>query len=265
MISLPFYSRCHRPRSIHRQSPLRYWTSSWINTPTGRPRTGASHSKVFSGRSSAVHPKHIWRCHETLYQFCSSYTIPDPFPVSELTLCYFFSYLAEQGLAPQTGRAYLAAVRNAQISLGLPDPREQSSLPLLKRVQAGIRRIRLQKGSNPGRIRLPITVHTLARIREVLLSSSQPNRVVMWAVACTAFFGFFRLGELLPISRSTSNAATDLSWGDVAVDDRSAPPHDSDPPEDIEMRPVWAGSRCGCRCYGHRYLSGFGTVPVSCW
>ena len=157
------------------------------------------------------------------YQFCSSYTIPDPFPVSELTLCYFVSYLAEQGLAPQTGRAYLAAVRNAQISLGLPDPREQSSLPLLKRVQAGIRRIRLQKGSNPGRIRLPITVHTLARIREVLLSSSQPNRVVMWVMACTAFFGFFRLGELLPVSRSAFNAATDLSWGDVAVDDRSAP------------------------------------------
>ena len=66
------------------------------------------------------------------YQFCSSYTIPDPFPVSELTLCYFVSYLAEQGLVPQTGRAYLAAVRNAQISLDLPDPREQSSLPLLK-------------------------------------------------------------------------------------------------------------------------------------
>ena len=31
----------------------------------------------------------------------------------------------------------LAAVRNMQISLGLPDPRDHSSLPMLRGVQAG--------------------------------------------------------------------------------------------------------------------------------
>ena len=36
---------------------------------------------------------------------------------------------------------YMSSVRNIQISLGLPDPREQSSLPMLKRVQVGIARV----------------------------------------------------------------------------------------------------------------------------
>lgn len=157
------------------------------------------------------------------YTFCTTYSVIDPFPLTEQTLCFFASYLAEQGLAPQTGKAYLSALRNTQISLGLPDPRDQSSLPMLKRVQSGISRTRLQQGTTPTRIRLPITLHTLGRIRETLVASDNPNRTVMWAIACTAFFGFFRLGELLPESAATFNSATHLAWGDVAVDDRTAP------------------------------------------
>ena len=99
-------------------------------------------------------------------KFCFTYSITDPFPFSELLLCYYTSYLARKGLAPQTIKAYLAALRNAQISLGLPDPREQSSLPLLKGVQAGIGRIRPQTGNTKAKIKLPITVHVLTKIKE---------------------------------------------------------------------------------------------------
>lgn len=38
-----------------------------------------------------------------------------------------------------------------------------------------------------------------------------------------AFFGFFRLGELLPENETAYARATHLSWGDVAVDDRHQP------------------------------------------
>ena len=155
--------------------------------------------------------------------FCTSFNVTDPFPLTEQTLCFFIAHLAEQGLAPLTGKAYLSALCNAQISLGLPDPRSQSSLPLLKRVQAGIRRIRLEAGSTSPRVRLPITVHTLGRIREALGASANPNATVIWAIACTAFFGFFRLGELLPESANAFNPNPSLAWGDVAVDSRSEP------------------------------------------
>lgn len=146
----------------------------------------------------------------------------NPFPVTEHLLCCFAAFLADQGLAPQTGKSYLSAVRSMQISLGLPDPREQSSLPILKRVQAGIRRARLLRGAPP-RIRLPITAPVLAQIRRILDISSNPSKVALWAISCSAFFGFFRLGELLPDSRNAFNAAVDLAWGDVAVDNQDNP------------------------------------------
>lgn len=110
--------------------------------------------------------------------------------MSEQLLCCFASFLANDGLAPQTGKAYLSAVRNMQISLGLPDPREQSLLPVLKRVQAGIRRVQLMSGK-PSRIRLPITAQVLEQIRTNLSDSTHPHKVLIWAIASTAFFGFF--------------------------------------------------------------------------
>ena len=94
------------------------------------------------------------------HNFCTKYNIRYPFPVTEQLLCYFAAYIATQGLAPQTRKAYLSAVRSMQVSLGLPDPRDNSSLPILKRVQAGIRRTRALQGP-PSQIRLPITPKVL--------------------------------------------------------------------------------------------------------
>ena len=135
------------------------------------------------------------------HAFCDNYRVFNPFPVTEHLVCCFMAYLADQGLSPQTGKTYLAAIRSTQISLGLPDPREHSSLPILRRVQAGISRARLLRGS-PSKLRLPITTQMLGWIRSRLEESSHSERVLLWAVCCTAFFGFFRLGELLLESMS---------------------------------------------------------------
>ena len=156
------------------------------------------------------------------YTFCTTYNVHTPFPLSEQSLCSFAAYLADQDLAPQTIKSYLSALRNMQISLGLPDPREHSSLPVLKRVQAGISRTRMLKGSPP-RIRLPITIHILEQIRASLTASADPDKLAFWAVAASAFFGFFRLGELLPDSTSSFHPAKSLSWGDVATDSYTNP------------------------------------------
>ena len=109
-----------------------------------------------------------------------------------------------------------------QISIGLPDPREQSSLPVLKRVQAGISHTRVSAGQLK-RVRLRITPQLLRQIKSALDSSADPQKLVLWAVCCTAFFGFFRLGELLPGEGVTFNLQLHLAWGDVAVDDLQDP------------------------------------------
>lgn len=112
------------------------------------------------------------------HAFCVKYNVLTPFPVSEQLLCCFAAHLADEGLSPQTGKSYLSAVRSMQISLGLPDPREQSSLPMLKRVQAGISRARLTQGSL-SRVRLPITAHVLSQIHDALSHSSNPEKVAL--------------------------------------------------------------------------------------
>ena len=109
-----------------------------------------------------------------------------------------------------------------QIVLGLPDPRDHSSLPVLKRVQAGICRVRLLKGTPP-RIRLPITAPVLDQMRRALDRSAHPNKVALWAISSTAFFGCFCLGELLPKTVKSFRPATDLAWGDIAVDNLANP------------------------------------------
>ena len=156
------------------------------------------------------------------HTFCTTFNISTPFPVTEQLLCGFSAHLADQGLAPQTGSAYLAAVRNMQFSLSLSDPRDTSSLPILRWVQAGIKRSRLQRQAQT-RVRFPITAPILDRIRATLDSSAHPHKVLLWAVACTAFFGFFRLGELLPESTASISPATTLMWGDVAIDNPAEP------------------------------------------
>ena len=74
--------------------------------------------------------------------FCSIYNVLTPFPVSESLLCYYASYLVTDKLSPQTIKVYLAAIRYMQITMGLPEPREFSSLPRLRLVQAGIQPLR---------------------------------------------------------------------------------------------------------------------------
>ncbi len=154
--------------------------------------------------------------------FCEQFNVVNPFPVSEMLLCSFAAFLADQGLAPQTGKSYLAAVRNMQISLGLPDPRDQSSMPMLKRVQAGIKRVRAVSGA-PSRNRLPITATVLEQIGAHLAATSHLHKELLWAISCTAFFGFFRLGELLPASTRVEQDTAVIKWGDVAVDSRENP------------------------------------------
>jgi hypothetical protein len=154
--------------------------------------------------------------------FCDRYQVQDPFPVTERLLCSFAAFLGDEGLAPQTVKSYLAAIRNTQLSLGLPDPREQSALPVLRRVLAGISRSRIGR-SRPARIRLPMTAPLLRDIRSELERSANPERGVLWAVCCTAFFGFFRLGELLLTKPSDFDPRLSLAWGDMAVDDRQNP------------------------------------------
>ena len=82
------------------------------------------------------------------HELCNKFNLTTPFPTTQLTLSSFAAYLANDGLSPSTIKTYLLAVRNLQISLGFPDPSEQSSLPTLKYILAGISHLCLQAGAS---------------------------------------------------------------------------------------------------------------------
>ena len=155
-------------------------------------------------------------------QFCNSYSAV-PFPVSESLLCYFVATLAQQGLAPATIRTYLAGVRHAQIMRGYEEPHHNSSLPRLHLLQAGVRRVRAHQGIPQARTRLPILPTHLRQIRAIWNTSSDPDVSMWWAAVTTAFFGFFRLGEITVPSATAFDSRVHLCWGDVAVDSTESP------------------------------------------
>ena len=137
---------------------------------------------------------------------------------------YFAAFLAGQGLRAQSIKTYLAAVRNLQLMMGLPDPRDTTSLPRLKLALTGIKRVQAESGEKPSKTRLPITPPILKKIRE--LWDARPSRrdyVMPWAAMTLCFFGFFRSGEITIQARDAFNARTHLSWGDVAIDNPENP------------------------------------------
>ena len=75
----------------------------------------------------------------------------------------------------------------------------------------------------------------MSRVQQSLTSSSDLDKRVIWTVATTACFGFFRLGKLIP---ADFNVATGLAWGDVAVDNCQDPRM----AEKVQDTPVWSSS-----------------------
>ena len=142
-----------------------------------------------------------------------------PFPASERLLCLFVSFLFNEKLSYQTVKGYLAAVRQAQIATGLGDPRI-ASMPQLEYVIKGLRRL----GNRRQTTRLPITPSLLLLLRAAWERlPSKFDAIMLWAAACMCFFGFLRSGEVVVPSDSSFDQQVHLAFGDVRVNDVSAP------------------------------------------
>ena len=146
--------------------------------------------------------------------------------MTEYLLCCFATYLVDQNLTPQSISTYMylaeAAVCNTQLSLGLPDPQEQSSFPILKTVQRGVSCTCLGH-PQASQVRLPITSQVLCRVKSELERLDHPESWVLWVACCVAFFGFFHFSELLLSACEDFNARLHFTWGDVAVDNTCNP------------------------------------------
>ncbi len=133
--------------TFQHQPQLSCWTSLWRTGQLDQYNLAPVVQEYFQRGLASSTQSTCKAALKKFYMFCTKYDISTPFPVTEQILCYFSAFLANQGLSPQTEKSYLAAVYSMQISLGLPDPQEQSLMLILKRVQAGIRRVRMERGN----------------------------------------------------------------------------------------------------------------------
>ena len=77
----------------------------------------------------------------------------------------FVSHLAEEGLAHQTIKCYLSAVRNLHINFSAHD---QFSSQLTPKLEMVLRRIKKELAKrSPSRIRLPITQNIMLKIKAI--------------------------------------------------------------------------------------------------
>ena len=153
-------------------------------------------------------------------QFCEQYGISEPFPVNEQVLVYFVASLYRGGLSGGTVKSYLAAVRHAQIALGLGDP-HSAEMPQLEYVSKGVKKMTAAKVA---RTRLPITSSILLQLRQIWQAHPcRQDATMLWAAACMCFFGFLRAGEVVVPSASDYDPAIHLSHGDVRAENTASP------------------------------------------
>ena len=153
--------------------------------------------------------------------FCQAMNL-HPCPITQGMLCLYVAHLYQDGLAHTSIKSYLSAVRNMQISKGMPDP-FASPLPQLKLVIRGVKVCRGLQGRNIPRQKLPITPSILRQLKSLWKPHATEYKFIMlWAVCCTCFFGFFRSGEITT-STSHYDPSIHLSIQDIALDSRHHP------------------------------------------
>jgi hypothetical protein len=137
------------------------------------------------------------------------------FPLSKEVLRAFTVWcLAERRLKPTSTKAYLSALSCLQKLLGHGsfDPHDSLVAALLK----GSENLLALSGSwsNKRRVMtLPLLRHLGHNI--TMTSWDRVSRQTVWSACVTAFFGSFRMGEILAPSDFSCDPATTLTWSSV--------------------------------------------------
>ena len=103
-----------------------------------------------------------------------------------------------------TVKSYLAAVRHSQIARGLGNP-HINEMPRLEYIVKGLKREAINSNARP---RLSVTPEIPRGVVDLLCNQA----TMLWAAACTCFFGFLRSGKVvIPLDSEYDPAYTSHS------------------------------------------------------
>ena len=179
--------------------------------------------QLYLGQALAPATQCTYNSAQTRYiQFCAQCQLT-PLPATEPVLCGFAAVLAAQGVAHKTLKGYLSAIRYLHITRLGQDP-QMTSMVTLQYTLRGIKRVQSTSGSNRPRPRLPITSAIMKTLKKSWEAQSPSyNATMLWAAACTCYFGFLRSGEATVPSNTSYDPAVHLSVADVSVDSPANP------------------------------------------
>ena len=80
------------------------------------------------------------------------------------------------------------------------------------------------RSTSRSRTRLPITISIMRQLKTVWMTANPAaDHIMLWAAACTGFFGFLRAGEFTVPSPSEYDSDVHLNLSDMAIDDHRLP------------------------------------------
>ena len=139
--------------------------------------------------------------------FCQHYNLQDLDP-APLTLCLYLEFLARSFHSHRSILNYLSAVRTLHNKLGAPcSAMDSYDVHLMQRALS----LTLDR-SLP--MRQPITVEILTQLLQVC-DASGPYGVIYRCIFTMAFFGMFRLSNLVPPTASSFTVRENLCSADV--------------------------------------------------
>ena len=150
---------------------------------------------------------------ESYLSFCKLVNLP-PLPLSQNTLILFATYLcpnhSHKGIS-----AHISAIKFLSDSKGYD--LDFTPFTRLYRVIRGIKRTQGSRSRRPPRV--PITPQILTQLGHNLWNSSIkfPDKVMLWAVMLTAFYGFLRVSEYTASHVRRFNPLTTLCMSDITT------------------------------------------------
>ncbi len=142
-------------------------------------------------------------------------------PLTEKFICDFIAWAANtKGLKSSTIKAYLSTFNLQQRLKGFPSNIFDSATT--KMVLRGVENVEFYKElAKPARLVMTLPLLKILGHQIAKSEWSTCDKQTIWTVCTVAFFGSFRLGELLSKNEKTYNRVDTLTWGDLTFRGKS--------------------------------------------